>query len=92
VGVLLLLVAAGYGVPASRDGTDAGHVWGFLGMAILYGFGVSLVVAAPLAWVLAYLLRRVRNQWIHIGAFFAVPTLAFWLLGSVLASAGSPGY
>ncbi len=42
VGVLLLLVAAGYGVPASRDGTDTGHVWGFLGMAILYGFGVSL--------------------------------------------------
>jgi hypothetical protein len=42
VGVLLLLVAAGYGVPASRDGTDAGHVWGFLGMVILYGFGVSL--------------------------------------------------
>ncbi|SDL16650.1 hypothetical protein SAMN04487913_106219 [Arthrobacter sp. ok362] len=55
VGVLLLLVAAGYGVPASRDRTDAGHVWGLLGMTILYGFGVSLVVAAPLAWVLAYL-------------------------------------
>lgn len=28
VGVLLLLVAAGYGVAASRDGTEAGHVWG----------------------------------------------------------------
>ncbi|MET3922321.1 hypothetical protein [Arthrobacter sp. UYEF20] len=84
VGVLLLLVAAGYGVPALRDGTDAGHVWGFLGMVILYGFGVSLVFAAPLAWVLAYLLRPVRNQCIHIGAFFAVPTFVFWLLGSVL--------
>ena len=90
VGVLLLLVAAGYGVPASRDGTDAGHVWGFLGMAILYGFGVSLVVAAPLAWVLAYFLRPVRNQWIHIGAFFAVPTLVFWLLGSVLGLGWQP--
>ena len=51
VGVLLLLVAAGYGVPTWRDGTDAGHVWGLLGMAILYGFGVSLVVAAPLAGI-----------------------------------------
>jgi hypothetical protein len=90
VGVLLLLVAAGYGVPALRDGTDAGHVWGLLGMAILYGFGVSLVVAAPLAWVLAYLLRPVRNQWIHIGAFFAVPTLVFWLLGSVLGLGWQP--
>ena len=84
VGVLMLLVAAYYGVPAARDGTDTGHVWGFLGMAILYGFGVSLVVAAPLAWVMAYLLRPVLNQWIHIGAFFAVPTLVFWLLGSAL--------
>lgn len=90
VGVLLLLVAAGYGVPAWRDGTDAGHVLGFLGMVILYGFGVSLVFAAPLAWVLAYLLRPVRNQWIHIGAFFAVPTLVFWLLGSVLGLGWQP--
>jgi hypothetical protein len=54
-------VAAGYGVPAARDGNDARHVWGFLGIAILYGFGVSLIVAASLAWMLAYLLRPVRN-------------------------------
>lgn len=90
VGVLLLLVAAGYGVRAARDGTDPGHVWGFLGMVILYGFGGSLVVPAPLAWVSAYLLRPVRNQWIHIGAFFAVPTLVFWLLGSVLGFGWQP--
>lgn len=75
VGVLLLLVAAGYEVPALPDGADGGHVWGLLGIVILYGFGVSLVFAAPMAWVLAYLLRPVRNQWIHIGAIFAVPTL-----------------
>jgi hypothetical protein len=90
VGVLLLLVTAGYGVPAWRDGSDAGHLWGLFCMAILYGFGVSLVVAAPLAWVLAFLLRPVRNQWIHIGAFFAVPTLVFWLLGSVLGLGWQP--
>jgi hypothetical protein len=90
VGLLLLLVAAYVGLPAARDGADAGHVWGFLGMAVLYGFGVALVFAAPLAWVLAYLLRPVRNQWIHIGAFFAVPTLAFWLLGSVLGLGWQP--
>lgn len=59
-------------------------------MVILYGFGVSLVFAAPLAWVLAYLLRPVRNQWMHIGAFFAVPTLVFWLLGSVLGLGWQP--
>ncbi|MEC5191451.1 MULTISPECIES: hypothetical protein [unclassified Arthrobacter] len=90
VGVLLLLVAAGYGVPAVLDGTAAGHVWGLLGMAILYGFGVSLVVAAPLAWVLAYCLRPVRHQWIHIGAFFAVPSLVFWLLGDLLGLGWQP--
>ncbi|XAS69481.1 hypothetical protein V3C33_09645 [Micrococcaceae bacterium Sec5.7] len=90
VGLLLFLVAASYGVPAARDGTDAGHVWGLLGMVVFYGFGVSLVFAAPLAWVLAYLLRPVRNQRIHIGAFFAVPTLAFWLLGSVLGLGWQP--
>ena len=60
-------------MPAARDETDAGHVWGFVGMVILYGFGISGVFAALLAWVLAYLLRPVRNQWIHIGAFLAVP-------------------
>jgi len=90
VGLLLFLVAANYGVPAARDGTDSGHVWGLLGMVVLYGFGVSLVFAAPLAWVLAYLLRPVRNQRIHIGAFFAAPTLAFWLLGSVLGLGWQP--
>jgi hypothetical protein len=55
VGVLLLVVAAFFGVPAVRNGSDAGHVWGLLGMAVFYGFGVALVFAAPLAWVLAYL-------------------------------------
>jgi hypothetical protein len=90
VGVLLLVVAAFFGVPAVRNGTGAGHVWGLLGMAVFYGFGVALVFAAPLAWVLAYLLRPVRNQWVHIGAFFVVPTVAFWLLGSVLGLGWQP--
>lgn len=90
VGVLLLVVAVYFGVPAVRDGTDAGHVWGLLGMAVLYGFGVALVFAAPLAWVLAYVLRPVRSQWVHVGAFFLVPTLAFWLLGSVLGFGWQP--
>jgi hypothetical protein len=90
VGVLLLVVAAVYGVPAVRDGTDLGYVWGLLGIAVFYGFGAALLFAAPLAWVLAYLLRPVRNQWIHIGAFFAVPTVAFWLLGSVLGFGWQP--
>lgn len=90
VGLLLLLIAASYGVTGAREGGDAGHVWGLLGLAVLSGFAASLVFAAPLAWVLAYLLRPVRNQKIHIGAFFLVPTLAFWLLGSVLGLGWQP--
>jgi hypothetical protein len=52
VGLLLLLVEAYVGLPAARDGADAGHVWGFLGMAVLYGFGVALVFAGrwPGCW------------------------------------------
>ncbi|PNI07732.1 hypothetical protein CXX84_15560 [Arthrobacter sp. AFG7.2] len=84
VGALLLVVAVYFGVPAAWNGTDAGHVWGLLGIAIFYSFGVALVFAAPLAWVLAYVLRPVGNQWVHIVAFFFVPTLTFWVLGSVL--------
>jgi hypothetical protein len=88
--LLLLVVAAYFGIPAVRNGTDAGHMWGLLGMAVFYGFGVALVFAAPLAWVLAYLLRPVQEQWVHVGAFFVVPTLAFWLLGSVLGFGWQP--
>lgn len=90
VGVLLFAVAAYFGGPAVQNGTDAGHVWGLLGMTVLYGFGVALVFAAPLAWVLAYLLRPVRKQQVHVVAFFVVPTLAFWLVGSVVAFGWEP--
>ena len=90
VGVLLIVVAAFFGIPAVRNGTDAGHLWGVLGMAAFYSFGVAVVVAAPLAWLLAYLLRPVPNQWVHIGAFFVVPTFVFWVLGSVLAFGWQP--
>jgi hypothetical protein len=90
VGVLLLVVTVFYVVPGVRSGDDAGYVWGLLGMAVFYGFGVSLLFAAPLAWVLAYLLRPVKSQWIHIGAFFAVPTVVFWFVGSVLGFGWQP--
>lgn len=52
-------------------------------MALFYGYGIALLAGAPLAWLLAFLLRPVRNQWVHIGAFFAVPTLSFGVLGGL---------
>ncbi|MFF2316511.1 hypothetical protein ACFVTE_09600 [Arthrobacter sp. NPDC058097] len=53
-------------------------------MVLWYGFGIALVFAAPLAWILGYVLRHVPNQWIHVAVFFAVPTLVFWVLGGLL--------
>lgn len=73
---LFLVVQDHIASAQSDDGTN--HAPGIALATLLYGFGGALVFAAPLAWVLAYLLRPVRDQWIHIAAFFAVPTLVFW--------------
>jgi hypothetical protein len=51
---------------------------------IFWGYGIALVIAAPLGWVLAYLLRPVRNQRIHILAFLVAPTVVFWAVGGLL--------
>lgn len=85
---LLLIVLAAYFGPSTASGAD--YLPGILGMAAFYGVGAALVVAAPLGWLLACLLRPVRSQWIHIAAFFVVPTLAFWALGSVLGVGWQP--
>lgn len=52
-------------------------------MILIAGYGVALVVGAPVAVALAYVLRPVRNQWIHVGAFFLGTTLVFWVLGAL---------
>lgn len=90
VGVLLLVVGTYFGIPAARTGLEASQLLGILGMAIFYGYGVSLLFAAPLGWFLSFLLRPVGRQSIHIGAFFAVPTIAFWLVGNALGLGWKP--
>lgn len=60
------------------------YVLGIVIMVLWYGFGIGLVFAAPLAWVLGYLLRPMLHQWVHVVVFFAVPTLVFWVLGGLL--------
>lgn len=68
--------------PQPDDG--AAFVPGIIMMLVVYGFGIALLVATPLAALLVFLLRPVRNQWLHVVAFFAVPTLTYWVLGGLL--------
>ncbi|QDG88142.1 hypothetical protein [Pseudarthrobacter sp. NIBRBAC000502770] len=59
-------------------------------MVLVYGYGVSFVIGVPLGWILGRLLRPVRNQWTHLGAFFIVPTLCFCALGSLIGFCWTP--
>jgi len=71
--------------------TSQGFLFNLALMIVMYGYAVALAAGLPLAWILGYLLRPVRNQWIHVAAFFAVPTLAFWALGSLFGFGWSLG-
>lgn len=69
---------------AAETGSTDSYMPRILPMILLYGFGVALLVGIPLGALLAFLLRPVENQWLHVAAFFAAPTLVFWLLGGLL--------
>ena len=92
VGVLLIVALLAYGVPTVLAGKDAGYLWGAGLSLAFYGYGIALLFAAPLAWALAYVLRPVRQQWIHIAAFFVVPTLAFWAVAGLAGFGWHPGW
>ncbi|MGN8132487.1 hypothetical protein [Paenarthrobacter sp. 22069] len=63
--------------------TSQGFLLNLALMIGTYGYTAALFLGLPLGWLLGLLLRPIRNQWIHIGAFFIVPTFAFWALGSL---------
>lgn len=69
---------------AMETGRSDSYMSGILPMILLYGFGVAILAGIPLGALLAFLLRPVENQWLHVAAFFAAPTLIFWLLGGIL--------
>jgi hypothetical protein len=71
--------------------TSQGFLLDLALMVLMYGYGIALVTGVPLAWILGYLLRPIRNQWIHVAGFFIVPTLGFWALGSTLGFGWSIG-
>jgi len=79
------------GLYAVLAATSQGFLFNLALMIAMYGYGAALATGIPLAWILGYLLRPVRNQWIHVAAFFTVPTLAFWALGSLFGFGWSLG-
>jgi len=79
------------GLYAVLAATSQGFLFNLALMIALYGYGAALAAGIPLAWILGYVLRPVRNQWIHVAAFFIVPTLAFWALGSLFGFGWSLG-
>ncbi len=62
----------------------AGYTLTMMAMAMVVGLAPIGAVGIVVAWPLEKALRRVRNQWIHIAAFFAagalicVPFGGFW--------------
>jgi hypothetical protein len=92
VGVLLVMALFVYGVPTVRAGQDAGYLWGAGLSLAFYGYGIALLFAAPLGWALAWLLRPIPHQRIHIAAFFVVPTLAFWAVAGLVGFGWHPGW
>ena len=83
---LIATVAIGWGT--SRD------FWGYLWIIVIaafYAAGIGLVTAAPVGLALGLLLRDVPNQWLHVLAFFLVPTLLAWtVIGLIAGSIGVP--
>jgi hypothetical protein len=67
---------------ASSWGAEAPRV--FL-LALGYGLGVGLITGLPVGIVLGLLLRPVRNQWVHVGVFFAGFTVVAFLVTTLLS-------
>lgn len=58
-------------------------------VALWYGLGIGVVTGLPLGIVVGLLLRPVRNQWIHVGVFFAVFTLVPLIVIALLSPSQS---
>lgn len=74
---------------AATWGPEAGP--GVFVMALLYGSLIGAVTGLPLGIVLGLLLRPVRNQWVHVGAFFATFAAAAFLISALLSPSTGMG-
>ncbi len=67
VGFLVGLVTLALAVSLAGGFPGAPAIFLF---ALWYGFMIGVLTGLPLGVALGILLRRVRNQWIHVGVFF----------------------
>lgn len=91
VGTLCVLLVGQELLSAASPERDGNYIPAMALAVLFWGYMVGLVVAGPLGWALAFLLRPVRKQWLHVAAFFAVPTVLFWVLGALLGFGWSVG-
>lgn len=86
--LLGIIATAVIGWGTSRD------VWGYAWTVVVVAFyaaGLGLFTALPVALALGFVLRTVRSQWLHLLAFFLVPTAVAWLvIGLVVRSVTVP--
>jgi hypothetical protein len=64
---------------------------GIFVIALWYGLGIGFVTGLPLGVVVGYLLRPVRNQWIHVGVFFVAFAVAAFVVAVLLSPSTALG-
>lgn len=81
--VTFLVFCLGLATAAVVSAGDITAGWYFLPLALIYGFPVAAIIGLPLAIVIAKLLRRVRDQRLHVLVF----TVAIGAVMAVIAAA-----
>ncbi|ALO67971.1 hypothetical protein AS189_17615 [Arthrobacter alpinus] len=67
--VTFVVFCLGLTVASVGAGGSDGFGWGFLFLALMFGFPVAAIIGLPLAIAIASPLRRVHNQWLHVPVF-----------------------
>ncbi|WP_139244303.1 hypothetical protein [Arthrobacter alpinus] len=87
--VTFVVFCVGYTASVVFSGYDSAMGWYLLPISLMYGFPVAVAVGLPLGLFIAWPLRRVRNQWIHVLAFAVgiglATALSMLLIGGVEA-------
>jgi len=80
--ITFLLFCAGLLLPMlllDQNGTGA-LGWSIIPIVLMYGFPPAALLGLPLGMLIAWPLRRVRNQWLHVAAFALGTGVVFWFV------------